>query len=129
MSITKKFNFILNKKDKSLSELIATTWKMHNAPSIVEREQKCRLDDVVEANQKSCVVGCDGRWFECAWEVLRNNNVNAYVFADTLWKSLKVGRKKNNIIILTIIPTKCGKTFLINPLELYVWLFHEPGKW
>ena len=25
------FNFILNKAGKSLSELIATTWKMHNA--------------------------------------------------------------------------------------------------
>ena len=59
-------NFILNKTAKSLSEHIATTWKMHNAPSDVEREQKYRLDVVVETGQKSCVVGCDGRWFECA---------------------------------------------------------------
>ena len=67
----------------------------------VEREQKCRLDVVVETTQKSCVVGCDGRWFECAREVLRNNNLNVYVFADALRQCLKVGRKKNNNIILT----------------------------
>ena len=100
-------NCILNKTAMSLSELIATTWKMHNAPSGVEREQKCRLDVVVETTQKSCVVGCDGRWFECAREVLRNNNINAYVFGDALQQCLKVGRKKSNNIILTGPTNSC----------------------
>ena len=117
-------NFILNKTAKSLSELIATTWKMHNALSDVEREQKYRLDVVVETGQKSCVVGCDGRWFECAWEVLRNNNIN--VFADALRQCLKVGRKKNNNIILTS-PTNCGKTFLISLLEPMFDCFVNPA--
>ena len=121
------YNFILNKTSKSLSELIATTWKMHHAPSVVEREQKCRLDVVLETSQKSCVAGCNGRWLEAAREVLRNNNINIYVFADALRQCIKVGRKKNNNIILTG-PTNCGKTFLISPLELMFDCFVNPAS-
>ena len=56
--------------------------------------------------------------------MLRNNNINVY--ADALRQCLKVGRKKNNNIILTG-PTDCGKTFLISLLELMFDCFVNPA--
>ena len=121
------FNFILNKSCKSLSELICVTWKMHSAPKTIERQHKCRLDLVVETADTACVEGCNGTWLVCARQVLKNNNINIYVFADALRECLKRGRKKNNNILLTG-PTNCGKSFLLNPVELIFNCFVNPAS-
>lgn len=105
------FNFILNKSSKALSELISVTWKMHSAPKAIERQQKCRLDVVVEKSNTTCVDECNGTWLVCARQVLRNNSINIYVFADALRECLKHGPKKNNNILLT-----GPKSFLLNPV-------------
>ena len=121
------FNFILNKSSKSLSELICVTWKMHSAPKTIERQHKCRLDLVVETADTACIEGCNGTWLVCARQVLKNNNINIYVFADALRECLKRGRKKNNNILLTG-PTNCGKSFLLNPVELIFNCFVNPAS-
>ena len=38
------YNFIVNKTQKALSELVSTTWKIQNAPAIVERNSKSRIE-------------------------------------------------------------------------------------
>ena len=52
-------------------------------------------------------------------EILRNNKINAYVFAEAIRTLLELGRGKNRNILL-VGPANCGKTFLLNPFtEIY----------
>lgn len=120
------YSFILNKSPKSLSDLINVTWKMHNAPAQLIREQKDRMTVILENKNNPCVEGCEGMWYVYARQLLKNNNINLYVFADALRECIKKGRSKNNNIILTG-PTNCGKSFLLNPIELVYKCFVNPA--
>ena len=124
------FSFVLNKSPKSLTDLITVTWKMHNAPKQIMSERKDRMTVIIENKNKPCVEGCEGMWYVYARQLLKNNNINLYVFADALRGCIKNGRKKNNNIILTG-PTNCGKSFLLNPIELILKCFVTPvnGLW
>ena len=54
-----------------------------------------------------------------AKEILCNNKINAYVFAEAICTLLKLGQGKNCNILL-VGPANCGKTFVLNPLtEIY----------
>ena len=118
--------FVLNKNPKALSDLISTTWKLHFAPTVVEREKMDRVALVLSHLDKPCVENCNGIWYECAREVLSNNDINIYVFADAVRRCLCKGRRKLNNVMLTG-PTNCGKSFLLNPLELIFRAFVNPA--
>lgn len=117
-------DFVLNKNPKALSDLIATTWKLHAAPTLVLREKMDRMQVVLSFLEKPCVDDCI--WLQSAREVLLNNDINIYVFADALRRCLSKGRKKFNNIMLTG-PTNCGKSFLLNPLEIMFKCFVNPA--
>jgi energy-coupling factor transporter ATP-binding protein EcfA2 len=65
-------------------------------------------------------------WIKCANEVLRNNKVNAYVFAAAIRDLLEKGRGKNRNIVI-VGPANCGKTFLLNPLNQLFQTFTNPA--
>jgi len=112
-------NFVVAKKnEKNIQEVVDLAWKISRAPQELMRNSNVdRMAIIVERSTESCCAGCNGEWFNCAREVLRNNCINAYVFADALRQCLDKGRKKNNNILL-VGPTNCGKSFLLNPVEL-----------
>lgn len=118
--------FIYNQPPKKLNDLIATAWKMEMAPTILERCHTSRVAIVETALQENCVDGCDTIWIKCAKEVLRNNKVNAYVFAAAIRDLLEKGRGKNRNIMIAG-PANCGKTFLLNPLNLLFQTFTNPA--
>ena len=90
---------------------------MKGASSTLEREKTSRMDLIRKAASVECATACEGRWLECAQEVLVKNKVHPIVFAAALRELLLLGRGKyRNIIIVG--PTNCGKTFLLKPLEL-----------
>lgn len=106
--------------------MISTTWKINNAPKVLARQQKERLQVVMDFTHTECVNDCNGQWLTCAREVLRNNNINCYVFADAVRQCLVKGRQKH-VNILLVGPTNCGKSFLLNPLELMFKSFMNPA--
>lgn len=118
--------FILNKTPKALVDLIATTWKMQSAPQTVEREGSSRIDIIKKHSKQECVNNCAGIWLESAREVLRKNNINVFVFASALRQSFMKGRQKNTNVLL-IGPTNCGKSFLLNPIEIIFTTFINPA--
>ena len=59
--------------------------------------------------------------------MLRQNNFNVNVFADAVREAIIKGRQKNNNIML-VGPTNCGKSFLLNPLELIFKTFMNPAS-
>ena len=84
------YNFIVNKTQKALSELVSTTWKIQNAPAIVECHSKSRIEILNEYVNTACVENCNGEWFLYVREVLKNNSINLYVYAEAIGQCLKM---------------------------------------
>jgi hypothetical protein len=120
------YKFIINKSSKSLSELIDTTWKMNDASKNVQRARQSRMAILRVHLEKECLPGCNGEWLECAKQVLQQNGINLYYFASALRQLLENGRQKR-LNVLLIGPTNCGKSFLLNPLELIYKIFINPA--
>ena len=83
----------------------------------MERNTKSCIKILNEYANTACVENYNGEWFLCAKEVLKNNGINLYVYAEAIRQCLKNGRQKQNNIML-VDSTNCGKSFLLNPLEL-----------
>ena len=82
------------------------------------------LQEFAEGN---CVEGCGGEWYECAVEVLTGNNIGAVMFSSDIKELLEKGRGKfRNILIVG--PAKCGKTFLLAPLQFIFRTFSNPAN-
>ena len=109
--------FIFNQEPKKLNDLIVTAWKMEMAPTILARRNVLRMSIIGNALEEDCVNvnDCDNTWIQCAKEVLRNNKINAYVFAAAIRELLEKGRGKYRIVMI-VGPADCGKTFILNPL-------------
>ena len=60
-------------------------WKMENAEKNLNRERLSRMEIIKQfAESDKCAEDCAGEWLVCAKEVLTNNNVHPYVYADAL---------------------------------------------
>jgi len=121
------FNFIVTKSPKALCDIITNVWDMQAAPRVIERSNMNRMDVVMKFMEEPCVEGCDSEWLTAARSVLRNNEINVFVFADAVRECLRLGRKKKNNIML-VGPTNCGKYFLLNPIELMYNCFVNPAS-
>ena len=120
-------NFLLSKSSKALNELIDNTWKMENASHNLHRESLSRIDIIRNKLTEECVANCNKIWLKCALEVLSNNNLHPYVYADAIRRSLSLGRGKHRNILI-IGPANCAKTFIIKPLELIYKVFCNPAN-
>ena len=111
--------FIFNQVPKKLNDLIATAWRMEMAPMILAWHNVLRMSVIGNALKEDCVNDCDKTWIQSATGVLRNNKINAYVFAAAVRELLEKGRGKyRNVMIvakcLYLIPlTSCSKPLRI----------------
>lgn len=121
------YNFIARQTSKALEEQLHMTWRLEDAPEVAKRKNMSRMDVILSFLEKPCIEGCDETWLEAAVEVLRNNNINLYTFADAIRKCLIVGRAKYYNILLHG-PRNCGKSFLLNPLEDMFRCFLNPTE-
>ena len=119
--------FILGRSQKSVNELISSAWKMKDAAATIARSQASRISRIQTALAGQCTPDCKGQWFMCAKQVLRNNDVNVYVFAAAVRELLIKGRGKyRNLMIVG--PANCGKTFLLDPLNIIYDTFTNPAN-
>ncbi len=109
--------FVLNKNPKALSDQISNMWKLLSAQTVVEREKMGRVALELSYLNRLWVKNCNAVWYECALRALSNNDIFIYVLANAVRRCLCKGHKKLNNIMLTG-PANCGKSFLLNPLEL-----------
>ena len=107
-------DFIFNRSENTLRELIVKTWQMAGAAAKIEKKKKDRFDILVDYKfEKLCV--CDGEWLSCAKEILRLNGIREEEFVGAIKLSLQHGRGKfRNVMIVG--PTNCAKTFILKPL-------------
>ena len=121
-------NFFANTPQKVCRELIAKTWAMAEAEQVVQRKSKSRIAHLQSFLQNPCDPGCKGRtWLNMALEILRNNDVNKFVFVGNVRELLRKERGKNRNLIITG-PSNCGKTFTLNPLNTIFDTFTNPSS-
>lgn len=78
------WSFIITKPKRTLQELIERTWTMHKASESVSRDKLSRMQVIQKTLETECIEGCSGTWLKHAREVLRQNNINVYVFGSAI---------------------------------------------
>lgn len=100
---------------------------MLNAKANLERSKKTRIQLLEEAQTRECIENCEGRWLQCAKEVLTTNGIGVREFANAVYTLLQKGRGKYRNVML-IGPANCGKTFLLKPLNVIYHTFTNPAS-
>ena len=123
-------NFVFNRNEKALRELVKKTWDMSEAQSTLEVEKTSRIDMLYSYMEREpCGEPCDGKWFECANEILELNKIPVSEFALSVYDLIEKGRGKHRNIIITG-PANCGKTFILKPLQIIFknQIFQNPAN-
>lgn len=112
------FEFVFNKNQSNLSELISKTWQMAEANRVIAQRNAKRMDTIREKSQlQTCEVeACNGLWLRLALEVLQLNGIDVNFYSACLRNALTNGRGKHRNVILCG-PSNCAKTFLLKPLR------------
>ena len=58
---------------KTLNDLIESTWKMQNAKATIEREKTSRMQVLEKIRLSSCVDGFDMEWYICSHDSFHTN--------------------------------------------------------
>ena len=66
--------------------------QLGSSRSVKQRKKMSRMEVVFHFLDERCVEGCDGKWLESVREVLGNNKINIFTFADSMRKCLSIGR-------------------------------------
>ena len=118
--------FVFNRGNKVVEEVIATSWEMENASDVIERSKLTRLELLEKSLEEPCVDQCNGQWLQCANQILRWNDVSREAFSQAVKDLLEKGRGKFRNILFKV-PANTGKTFLLNPLNVVCWSFSNPA--
>ena len=77
--------FIADTPERVYRELISKTWKLAEAPDLLARQWQSRMERISSFSLMNCAEGCHQKlWLKMAKEILRNNKINAYVFAEAI---------------------------------------------
>lgn len=119
--------FVINRGSKVVAEILESAWEMEDAQKTLERQRKSRLQLLQEARLRECVENCNSDWLICAREVLEQKGVEESYFAEQVYEPLDKGRGKyRNVMIIGV--ADCGKTFLLNPLNVIYNTFSNPAS-
>ena len=93
--------FIADPPERVYRQLISKTWKLAEAPDLLALQSQSRMERISLFSLINCAEGCHQRlWLKMAKEILYNNKINAYVFAEAIRTQLELGRGKNPNILL-----------------------------
>ena len=101
-----------------MSDLFASTKWLEAAPEKFQKANMSRMDLIEKACEKDDCV-CESQCLACANQVLVSNGVHLFVFTDRVRTLLSKGRAK--------LPN-CGKTFLLDPIEIIFKTFSSPAN-
>ena len=119
--------FIVNRGAKVVAEVLETAWELENSEEHLQRTRKSRIELLQEVKEGECVENCSGQWLACARQVLDKNGVSLQFFGQTVLELLEKGRGKyRNLLIVG--PANCGKTFILNPLNVIYNTFSNPAS-
>ena len=116
--------FFHNRKKAKIEEVIANTWDIENADSVLEREKLSRLEIMANyLSEVDCV--CRGEWLRLALQTLANNHISREDFSSAVVNLMEHGRSKMKNIYITG-EANCGKSFLLLPMKDIFECFVNP---
>ena len=119
--------FIANRGSKAVDEAIRVGWELKEAPSLLLRYRQSRLERLQVAFEGDCILNCNKKWLELARNILMRNNIEISEFVGAVRLLLEQGRGKYRNILVTG-PSNCGKTFILNPLNVIYDTFSNPAS-
>ncbi|CAB4031920.1 Hypothetical predicted protein, partial [Paramuricea clavata] len=119
--------FIANRGSKAVDEAIRVGWELKEAPSLVVRYRQSRLERLQVAFEGDCILNCNKKWLDLARNILMRNNIEISEFVGAVRLLLEKGRGKYRNILVTG-PSNCGKTFILNPLNVIYDTFSNPAS-
>ena len=117
--------FISNRGSNVVDEAIQEGWEMEEAEEKLKRKQMTRMEILQKAREGPCIANCNGEWLEVAEDTLARNNLTGGSFQSAVRKLLEKGRGKYRHILI-VGSANCGKTFLLNPLNVIYNTFTNP---
>ena len=118
--------FVMNRGNRVVEEVISTAWDMERSSEVLRRSKMSRLEILQKFVEDPCTEGCNGRWLQCAEQILLWNDVSREAFSEAVRNLLEKGRGKFRNILLKG-PANTGKTFLLNPLNIIYRSFCNPA--
>ncbi|XP_028517448.1 uncharacterized protein LOC114575912, partial [Exaiptasia diaphana] len=118
--------FIANRGAKVAAEAISVGWDMEEAEAKLQRQNLTCLQMLEQSLEAECASGCGSEWLSMAEAVLSNNGITCTSFATAVKELLVKGRGKYRNLMITG-PANCGKTFLLNPLNIIYNTFTNPA--
>ena len=118
------YDFLLNRSQKKVNELVDTVWEIETATEKVARSAMSRLQILQQQLTGACI--CNGEWLQCALDILAKNSIDRAVFSDAIITLLVMGRGKGRNIFICG-PANCGKTFILDPLRVIFNAFLSPA--
>ena len=106
--------FLMNRGNRVVEKVISTAWDMERSSEVLRRSKMSRIEILQKYVEDPCTEGCNGRWLQCAEQILLWNNVSREAFSEAVGNLLEKGRGKFQNIFLKG-PANTGKTFLLNP--------------
>jgi len=107
-------------------ELVQDAWTFENAKALMANENVNRISLLQDKAKEDCA--CEGKWLQCAKEILEKNNINQEFFAETVFRAIEKGRSKHTNILITG-PADCAKTFILEPVcSLFPDIFQNPAS-
>ena len=85
---------------KSAQQLIERVWSMHGAAENKNSETISRIEKLASTGNQECIVICNGKWLQPAFQVLSWNSIIKFVFSAAVYELLEKGRKKRLCIVL-----------------------------
>ena len=86
--------FIASRGHKAVDEELCLGKEFSEVESKLKRSKKTRMDILHEAKERECVATCQGKWFEAATQLLRNQEIMPSVFCQAVYDALEKGRGK-----------------------------------
>ena len=110
-----------------MADVLQIAWEMEHSEETVKRQNKSRMELLYECLAEECSDVCNRQWITCAKDVLIRNGISVVKFARAIVESLDKGPAKYRNVML-VGPTNCGKTFLLNPLNVIYNTFTNPAS-
>jgi hypothetical protein len=99
---------------------------LEEAEKTLERSKLTIIEVLGKKLEEECVDGCLGKLLVMAIDILNRNGIDVTVFAEAVRILLEKGRGKYHNIYLKGL-TNCGKTFLLDPLNVIYNTFSNPA--